>query len=82
MVYFETLRNDDFKYVLFCTLPMVEARSTGTSFSVLTISGKFQHGFTVGAEDRQDGGFKIIKRKVQRWITQSYGSFRSLNWLK
>jgi len=33
-------------------------------YSVLTVSGKFQHGWVVGAEGRQESGFKFFKRKV------------------
>jgi len=31
---------------------------------VLTISSKFKHGWVAGAEGGQDGGFKLLKRKV------------------
>jgi len=42
---------------------------------MLTVSGKFQHGWVVGAGDRQEGDFKFLKRDVgmhqaKLWATQ------------
>jgi len=33
-------------------------------YLVLTVSGEFQHGWVVGTEDGQDGGFKFLQRKT------------------
>jgi len=33
-------------------------------YSVLIVSGEFQHGWVVGARGRQGGGFKFLKREV------------------
>ena len=51
-------------------------------YSVLTLSGKFQHGWRAGAGDRQHGGFKFYKRKAYGYIRTSCGPYKSLNWLR
>jgi len=51
-------------------------------YSMLTVSGVFQHGWVVGAGGGQDGDFKVLKGKVYGCIRPSYGPHKPLNWLK
>ena len=47
-----------------CTRPkQLSSSQFRYSFYLLTVSGKFQHGWVVGAGGRQDGSFKFFKEE-------------------